>query len=280
MEERGYRVKFAPNVMDRHGYLAGKDGDRAAGVNAMMADQEVDAIICMGGGYGAIRLLPHLQLEPLQERPKIILGYSDITLLHLVIGQNADLVTFYGPNFCGLYKPDVTDYTLKAWEQAMTSPEPLGPIAPNPDDPWVWTITPGLAEGEIIGGCLSLVAATLGTPYEIDTRGKILVLEDLDEEPYQLDCLLSQLVLAGKLQEAVGLVIGECVRMEPVCRDEYYLSLSFENVLQELVAPLGIPAIYGLPIGHGKNKATLPLGVQARLDADRGELTILEAATC
>lgn len=279
LEKWGYKVKLGKYVNMVHGYFAGIDKERVEDLNAMFRDREVKAIFCLQGGYGSMRLLPYLDYEAIRKNPKIFLGYSDITALHLAILQKTKVVTFHGPSVAGLATEEVlSDYTTRYLLKALTKKMPIGDIEPSPQNPWVWTITPGKSEGQLVGGNLTMVTASLGTQYEIDTKGKILFLEEVEVEPYQFDMMLTQLLHAGKLRDAAGIVVGECIKCVPSeFRPGYYSSLSIEDVLLELLQPLRIPTIYNLPIGHGNNRATLPLGVIGMLDATNGRLIIKES---
>ncbi len=280
LEGWGLKVRLGAHVDDRHGYLAGRDEDRAADLHAMLCDDEVRAIFCLQGGYGTPRLLPHLDRDVFATHPKILCGYSDITTLHLALAAWADTISFYSIGARGLGSPDVTDLSRGTLHRALFSAEPYGEIPRDPDDSYVRTITGGTARGRSTGGCLTLVASTLGTSIEIETRGRILFLEDLDMHSYTLDALLTHLRNAGKLEEAAGIVVGE---MKGVGwredRSAFMQELSVEDVLEEVIAPLGIPAIYGLPIGHGKHHVTVPVGAEAFLDADAGRLVFDEVLT-
>lgn len=277
LEKWGFHCKLGRHVAKKYGYLSGKDVERAADFNDMFSDKKVNAIFCLQGGYGSLRLLPHLDYHAIKKNPKIFIGYSDITALHLAINKLTKLVTFHGPSVAGL--ATISPYTKRYLFKALMKKKAMGTIDPSPEDPWVWTITPGKVSGELIGGNLSLLTATLGTPYEIDTKDKILFLEDVEVEPYHFDQMLTQLFLAGKLQVAKGIVIGECIRCVPAeFRPGYYSSLSIEDVLVDIVKPLAIPAIYNLPIGHSEDRATLPQGLWATLDATKGKLVITESA--
>jgi muramoyltetrapeptide carboxypeptidase len=274
LEKLGFNIVLAPHAGDRYGYLAGSDRDRADDLLAMFFRDDVDAVLCLRGGYGAIRTANALDrdlLARLAERPpKPFIGFSDITIPHAVFARELNWVTFYGPVLSSF--PRATEYTLAAFRRALMDTEPFD-ILPNPDDPYVETMVEGVAEGELVGGCLSLVMALIGTPWEIDLRGKIFFFEDVHEEPYGVDQMLSQLIAAGKLQECAGIVIGE----HTDCGPKITPSLSLEQVFDDLIRPLGIPTLYHLPIGHGKHLATLPIGVPARLDATNKTLRILEA---
>jgi muramoyltetrapeptide carboxypeptidase len=279
LESEGFKVKLGAHVREQRGYLAGSDAQRAEDLTALFLDPEVRAVHCLQGGYGAARLLPLLDIPALAATGKPFCGYSDITSLHIPLNQ-AGLITFYGLGVVGVGDRETTTFSRDSWRAALMGEEPLGRVPTSPDDDWVECLVPGVAEGELCGGCLTLVTATLGTPWEIDTRSKILVLEDVDEEPYAFDSLLNQLRLAGKLEQAVGIVVGECHKCEPYdYKPGFRSTLSIEDILDDLIVPLGVPAIYGLPIGHGKHHVTLPLGARARLDAAASELNVLEVAT-
>lgn len=268
----GFKVRTGRYIGEANGYLAGSDGRRLADLHEMFINPEVKAVFCLRGGYGALRLLGGLDLELIRRHPKIFVGYSDITALHLVFNQ-IGLVTFHGPMLypeLGGEKP--SPYTLECLWRALMVPAPLGSIPPAPGLPPAVTIFPGRAEGVVVGGNLSLVTATLGTPFEINTQGKILFLEEVDEPPYRLDRLLTQLKLAGKLEAAGGIVLGSFTY-----NTSYFYPEALE-VIRDNLAPLGRPCFYGLPAGHLFAQATLPLGIRAHLDATACTLTYLETA--
>lgn len=273
LEKLGFNVVFAPHAQDRYGYLAGADRDRADDLLSMFFRDDVDAVMCMRGGVGANRTANALDrdlLAKLKDRPpKPFIGFSDITVPHAIFAKELNWVTFYGPMIITF--PRATEYTLAAFRRALMETEPFD-ILPDPDDSYVETMVPGVAEGELVGGCLQLLAALVGTPWEVETRGKILFFEDVHVPPFSIDRSLSQLIAAGKLQECAGIVIGEHID----CAPKNAPSLSLEQVFDDLVRPLGIPTLYHLPIGHGAHLATLPIGVQARLDATNRTLSILE----
>lgn len=260
----GFQVVLYRPLKSGEGYLAGSDEERLAELQAMFASPRIKAIICLRGGYGSLRLLPHLDYDLIRAHPKIFLGYSDITALHLALIQRAGLVTFHGPMIYPELGGDLTPYTEASLLSMLTGSPCFSTLYSLPGK--ALTITPGQARGRLIGGNLSLLVATLGTPFEIDTRGAVLFWEEVDEPPYRVDRMLTQLLLAGKLAAAAGMVIGECAG----CGD-------LEELLRERLAPLGIPCLYGLPCGHGIDVATLPLGVPATLDASEGYLRIEEA---
>ena len=274
---RGYNVVFGPHHRRVHGYLAGTDEERAADVQWALSEPGIDMVHCLEGGYGAARLYRLIDWDALGE-PRIFCGYSDITALHLALARHVNWTTFYGPMFLRFIrkKDELTAVTEDTFHRAF-KPEPLGRVPEDPDDPYVLTVNGGVGEGPIVGGCLTLVASSLGTPYELETDGCIVLLEDLNEEPYMIDAHLNHLILAGKFDNATGLVFGTDVNLKPLTIPEAVeSSLSIEEILDELIAPLGIPAIANVPVGHGKNMVTIPLGAQARLDATAKTLDIVE----
>ncbi len=275
LENRGFKVSIAPHALNKNKYLAGTDGERLADLHRMFLDPYIDGIICLRGGYGSMRVLSKIDYGVIRRNPKVLVGYSDITALHLAIWKKTGLVTFSGPMLATEFGYEQDDFTLDHFFKAVTSTNPLG-VIPSALGNQSEIITPGRACGRLIGGNLSLVAATLGTPYELDTRETILFLEEVDEEPYRVDRMLQQLLLAGKLSDAAGVVFGECVNCEA---KEHARSFSLLEVIRMNLESLKIPCFYGLRSGHGSHKATLPLGVTAEMDAEKCLLAITESAT-
>ena len=278
LQQLGFRLKLGKHVRDRHGYLAGTDEDRAADFMDVWCDPEVDGVICLRGGYGSARIVDRLDYARLGDLPKVFVGYSDATALHLALAARANLVTFYGPMLSTFASPDPSAYTRDGFLKAISQPAPLGAIDPSPDDPWIETVVAGVAQGELAGGCVSLLASAIGTPDAPSWRGKIVFLEDVHEEPFAIDAKLVQLLRAGAFEGVAGIVVAEHAAVGPRTFEPAFPStLSLEDVVDELLAPLGVPTIYNLPLGHGTHLATVPLGVRARLDADHGRLEILES---
>jgi len=278
-EARGHRVVFGPNHRKVHGYLAGTDEERAADLQWALTEPGIDMIHALCGGYGCARLYDLIDWDNLGD-PRIVCGFSDITGLHLALALKPGWVTFYGPNFLRFTrrKDELTKET-EEWFHRAFKPEPLGKVFEDPEDPHVLKVGGGVAEGTLVGGCLTLVSASIGTPFEVETDGAILMVEELNTDPYLVDTLLNHLVRAGKLDNAAGFVMGTDVNLLPQTVPEGPEStLSIEEVLDELIGPLGIPAIANVPVGHGKNMATMPLGVQVRLDGDNGTLEVVEPA--
>lgn len=277
-EGLGHELRLGPNHRRVHGYLAGTDAERAEDLQWALSEPGIDMVHFLQGGYGAARLYRLIDWERVGE-PRIVCGFSDITPIHLALARRHDWVTFYGPNFLRFTRERgaLTELTAD-WFARAFRPEPLGRLPEDPEDPYVLTVNGGVAEGPLRGGCLSLVASSLGTPWEIKTEGTILLLEDLDEEPYLVDGHINHLIQAGKLDQVAGVAFGPDVRLhQQTIPDGVDSSLSIEELLDELIGPLGIPAVAYMPFGHGKDMVTLPLGVRARLDADAKTLEVLEA---
>ncbi len=266
----GFRTVLAPHALDVRGYLAGTDADRIADLHAMFADPKVGGILCIRGGYGAHRLLDALDYGLIRKNPKVFIGYSDVTALHLAFHTQADFVTFHGPMAGAISQPDLHDFL--GLVRAVARPEPLGALVNPPGAPRIETLVAGVAEGQLIGGNAALLTALMGTPYQPEFAGRILFLEDLGDHIYRLDRKLAHLRLAGVLRQVAGIVIGECRYVS-----EPPPALSLREILEDLVVPAGKPAIYGLACGHGTYHLTLPIGVRARLDAAEGVLSIEEA---
>ena len=280
LEKLGFKARLAPNVRKRWGFLAGSDRDRAGDLMKMFAGHKVRAIICVRGGYGSARLLPLLDYQTIRANPRIFLGYSDITSLHCAFLARSNLVSFHGPMLnADLIKKDLPDFTLRSFLKTLMQPVPPGSICDGYQRKTITILRCGVASGPLIGGNLSLLCATLGTPYQPSFKDRILFFEDLDEVPYRIDRMLTQLLNAGLLQQVAGIAIGINVN----CRDpraghagEYRQTA--EDVLSERLLPLKVPIVAGLPFGHIPLKATLPIGVRATLDAVKGDLTIDEPA--
>jgi len=278
-EARGYRVKLSEGVYARDHWVAGDPERRARDLEAMFADPEVDVVQCARGGYGSAQLIPHLDFDLIAANPKPFVGYSDITALHVALRQKAGLATFYGTGLHGVGDPETTAFTTDRL-LAVLGGQTTGAIPPNPDDPYVRAIVPGKVTAPLVGGCFWLLVQTMGTPWEFGADGCILFLEDTDHPAWYFDGFLVQLLQAGKLDRVVGVVVGEMTDSDWPHHgsNDFPRVKSIEDVLEERLAPLGVPFLYNLPLGHGKHLATLPLGVTATLDADARALSIDEPA--
>jgi muramoyltetrapeptide carboxypeptidase len=274
-EKMGCKIILGDTVKKRQAkykYFSASDEDRAKEFMSFIEDKKVNAILCARGGFGSMRILPSLDFNIIRENPKIIAGFSDNTILINSILVMSRLVTFHSAIASSFF--NTSGYPLV--KEILFSKEKFTPIKIT--HPYVQTMTGGTVEGKIVGGNLSMLASSLGTPYEINTKGTILLIEDTMEEPYQIDKMLSQLWLAGKLQDCAGVVVGFMKNLDTKTHFFPDLSFTIREVIESRVKSLGKPAIIGLPYGHVENKIMLPLGVRAELNADKKTLTLLEPA--
>lgn len=274
-ERMGFRVKVGESCRARYGYLAGSDEIRARDVNNMFLDDEVDAIVCIRGGYGTMRILDQLDYEAIAAHPKIFVGFSDITAMHIAILEKTGLVTFHGPMAVSNWSDGpLGDFCRESLYRAVMHAEPVGDLVNPPEYPRL-TVNPGVCEGQLVGGNLTLIAGTIGTPWQLDTTGRIIFIEDVGERTYCLDRMLTQMRLAGMFDKCAGVVFGDFAD----CPIEYpEFGCSLEQIINDVVKPCGKPIFIGLRCGHCTPKLTLPLGVKCRLDADNCTLTVLESA--
>lgn len=280
LEKLGFKARLAPNARKRWGFLAGPDRDRAADLMRMFSDRRVKAIVCVRGGYGAARLLPLLDYRLIRAHPKILVGYSDITSLHCALLRQANLVSFHGPMLNSDFVQDhLPAFTLSSFLRTLMQPFPAGSIRAGYSGTPTTILRRGVASGPLIGGNISLLCASLGTPYQPAFKNAILFFEDLDEVPYRFDRMLTQLLNAGLLQQVAGVAIGinkHCFDPKAKKAKEYRQTL--EDVFKDRLLPLKVPVVSGLPFGHISHNATLPIGVRATLDARTGDLLIDEPA--
>ena len=280
VEALGFKARLAANVRKRWGFLAGSDRERAADIMSMFADAKIKAIFCVRGGYGSGRLLPLLDYNIIRANPKIFIGYSDITSLHCALLKKAGLVSFHGPMLnSDLVKDNLPEFTRQSFVQTLTQASVPSSICRGYRHRTVRVLHPGLASGRLVGGNITLLCATLGTPFQLSFKNKILFFEDVDEQPYRFDRMLTQLLLSGRIQQVAGIAIGvnhNC--KEPKARRANEYRQSLEDVLKERLLPLEVPTVMGLPFGHIRYHATLPIGINATLDANLGDLILLEPA--
>jgi muramoyltetrapeptide carboxypeptidase len=275
LKQLGYDVIASTHVLDKRGYLAGHDEDRAEDLNAMFRNPEIGAIICSRGGYGTPRLIDKIDFDAIQNNPKIFVGYSDLTAVSLAIWQQTGLVTFSGPMVAVEMGRGIDPFTETSFWTTVTSPDPVGLLA-NPDSSPVRVIKPGKAEGRLLGGCLSLINVLAGTPYFPDFDGAILIIEDIDEEPYRVDRYLAQLKLAGVFEKIAGIVLGQFIDCDP--KDPEKPSLELDQIFLDYFENLNIPIIANFAYGHGAIKHTIPIGIHAILDTEQGGLILAENA--
>ncbi|WP_191557036.1 S66 peptidase family protein [Metabacillus idriensis] len=261
LEETGLKFKLGKHIEREYGYLAGTDDERAEDVHTMFQDQEVKAIICACGGFGTARMASLLDYDLIEKNPKIFWGYSDITFLHTAIRQKTGLITFHGPMLSSDFGeeagvlPLTKQYFQQLFENRMlTYDESLSPLE---------VMIEGNASGELVGGNLSLITSSVGTDFEIDTKGNLLLIEDIDEEPYAVDRMLNQLYMAGKLTDAAGILVADFHNCVPQKRKK---SISLDEVLAHYIKLANKPALKGFKIGHCSPNISIPLGTHAEMN--------------
>jgi muramoyltetrapeptide carboxypeptidase len=277
LEEMGFRTTYMDSVLSEYGYFAGKDQERAHELMEMFSREDVDAIWCVRGGYGSIRILDLLDYNLIRKHPKVFIGYSDITALITAINQETGLVTFHGP----VGTSDFNRFSKKSMKKVLMDAEspykyPYKRDKGTRDNPEYdrYTLQGGQAEGILIGGNISVLDSIIGTRFEPDFKNKIVYLEDIGEKTYRVDKMVFHLLSGTNLKSAAGIVMGvfeDCnVNEEP--------TLSLKQALDDLLLPLGIPVTYGLSFGHIKRMLTIPTGIRAAMDADKSSFQLLEAA--
>ncbi|MBI6921946.1 MULTISPECIES: LD-carboxypeptidase [Pseudomonas] len=263
--DRGYSCRLYPGVHQAQGYLAGSDQQRLQDLHDAFADPAIDAILCMRGGYGSMRLLDRLDFDLIRRNPKPLIGYSDITALHTAIYRHAGLITFHG----GMLNADLLGAKLPPTESSLLAQLAghvrAGEQIVHPTDYALSSVLAGVASGPLLGGNLSMLGATMGTLAELDTQGCILFIEDVNEPLYRVDRLLTQLRLAGKLEGVKGVLVGDFAGIT---------TAALAQLLEETFAPLGIPVLAGWRSGHCDPNVCLPLGARVRLDSDRQSLVL------
>jgi muramoyltetrapeptide carboxypeptidase len=270
IQDAGYRTLFQPDIFSRSSYFAGTDQRRADELNRLFADKSISAIFCARGGYGSQRILPLLDVETIRKNPKIFMGYSDITALHCYLHNICGLATFHGPLVTEL--GDMSEDDLHTICNALGNPAPWGAI-PSTE---LEVVRPGKSEGILLGGSLSVFACTLGTPYDRPTSNAILFFEDRGEKPYAVDRLLSHIKLAGKFEEAKGLILGQFIPPEGWAGEKEDYMNEIKRIVLDAVGPSRFPVISNFPAGHFRKSICFPLGVRACIDGDKGTVAIME----
>lgn len=275
VRRQGFETVVGEHVFDRYGHLAGKDEARAADLHEMFVRDDIDAVLCARGGSGAIRLLRHLNWELIAANAKPFLGYSDITILELAMLKMCRMPTFFAPMVSSDFAHDPWPSCLELLWRQVCEPAPAGELIDRRVTDAV-TLIGGVGEGPCMGGTLSLVVATMGTPFEVETDGAIFFFEDVHESPARMERYLTQMLLAGKFDRVQGFLVGNAPYEATDEERAYYLKI--EQVYRDLLAPLGKPMVYAWPHGHDPSPVPLPVGCRVRLDADRRSVTVLEAA--
>lgn len=279
LEDLGFKIKVGKNARGKWGIFSGTDKERLEDLHWAFSDPEIDAVWCVRGGDGSPRLLPKLDYNLIRKNPKIFVGYSDITALHLAIFQNCGLVTFHGPVGTSEY----SDYTKRHILNLLTNPTAKYKIelsdynkSQKSELYQTTVITKGKCRGQLIGGNLSLLTALAGTPFGLkNMKGKILFIEDVEEQPYRIERMLTQLRHSIDLTQLAGIALGV---FEDCKATENKPSPSVIEYVQDRLGDLGIPVIYGLSFGHIRDQFTLPIGVNAELDTENATLTFLETS--
>ncbi|MGH7939626.1 MAG: S66 peptidase family protein [Limisphaerales bacterium] len=276
----GFKPKLARNIRKRLGFLAGDDRARATDLMSMFADRDVKAIFCLRGGYGSARLLGMLDYHVIKRNAKIFVGFSDITALHTAFETRARIVSFHGPTLnSSITSSRPSKFTLQSLMKTIMNPAVPGGICDAATQKEVTVLRGGMATGPLIGGNLTVFLSTVGTSYQPRFKGSILFFEDVGEQPYRFDGRLTHLLNAGLLQQVAGVAVGnnkDCTDPDAGKSKGYHQTV--EDVLKDRLLPLGVPVVVGLPFGHVRENATIPMGLQATLDGVNGDLIINEPA--
>ncbi|MDZ7714935.1 MAG: LD-carboxypeptidase [Balneolaceae bacterium] len=275
IEKLGFKVKQGKNARNRFGYFAGTDKERAEDINALFSDPEVNAIIPFRGGWGTNRILDLLDYSLIENNPKALIGFSDITALLLAIHTKTGMVTFHGP----VGKSEWSDFTVASFESVLMQKNPTELVNPPKSSGFApsrfRTITSGKCSGKLIGGNLSVLTSMLGSSYIPEWRNAILFVEDVGESVYRIDRMLTQLKLNGILNSINGFIFGRCTD----CTKGYEYGFTLEQILDQHIKELEIPAFYGSMIGHLDHMFTVPIGINAEMDSNTGSIKILQSAT-
>ena len=283
MEDFGFKAHYTSRATGGYGYFSNTDKERAADINDMFSNPDVDGIMCIRGGYGCARILDMIDFDTILKNPKVFQGFSDITALGNAIFQQTGLVTFHGPQATTVYR----EYNTYQFKNVVMNPQDRylienaeGDIerAKTRTESQRYTIVPGEATGQLAGGNLSLLSAAVGTPWEVDLKDKLVFIEEIDEEPYRLDNMLTQLINSGKLAQAKGIIFGVCNGCDIPEKTDAPDSFTMREVIMDRIKPLGLPAAYGLSFGHHIYNCTIPIGIKGRFDADAMQLELLESA--
>ncbi len=267
----GFKVVFGKTLKEKSGYFAGTDEFRAKELNDLFGDKTIAGIFCMKGGWGCARLLDKIDYNLIKANPKVLIGFSDITSLLIAITAKTGLITFHGP----VGNSGWNDFTKNSFNNVVCNNKPYV-FTENPaNEELITTINGGKASGELVGGNLTVLTAIIGSSYLPDWKNKILFLEEAKEEPYSIDRMLTQLKLSGVLSSVNGIIFGKCAKC---IAEEPQKSYTLNEVLLQHFKPLKIPVFTGAMIGHIENKLTVPLGIQANMDADKGTISLTEAS--
>lgn len=283
VKELGLESVYSEKIFGKYGYFSATDKERADDFNNMIINPEIKGVILAAGGYGCTRILELIDYEMIKKNPKVIIGFSDNTALVNAIHKKTGLVTFHGPIARTMHQ----GYNREHFESIVINPIDKYLIESTDDDIQKsnedkvyerYTITSGKVQGELVGGNLTLICSLMGTPYQIDFKDKIVMIEDINEEPYRIDRMLTQLISSGELTKAAGIVFGICKGCGKSEKTKTANSFTLREVIEDRIKPLNIPAVYGLSFGHNINNFTFPIGVKAQFDADSQTIQLLEKA--
>jgi len=283
VKQLGLEPVYSDNILRKHGYFSGTDKERAEEFNRMVGNPEIKGIIFSNGGYGCARILDLVDYELIRRNPKVMIGFSDNTALINAIYKETGLITFHGPISRTIHR----EYNRMQFENIAMNPKDTYIIRSSESDLQKaakdktlerYTITSGKANGKLIGGNLTLICSMIGTPHQIDLKDKIVMIEDIGEEPYRIDRMLTQLTASDQLTKAAGIAFGVCKRCDKTEKAVAPNSFTLRQVIEDRIKPLNIPAVYGLSFGHNECNFTFPIGLQAELDADKKTITLLEKA--
>lgn len=280
LQSLGFNVVYTDRLMQKNGYFSANDEERAKDLNDMFERKDVHAIMCARGGYGCSRILPYIDYDLIEDNPKALIGFSDVTALQYAIYKNSGLLTFHGPVSISTF----SNFSVKNFESVLMNPtfefDLMNSTTENNYNPYgITVISEGKSEGKLIGGNLSICVSLIGTEFDIDYSDKIVFLEEFIEEPYRVDRMLTQMIQSGKFENAAGIALGVFKLCEPnKSNPAFQGSFSLMEVLQDRLGNLGIPVIYGLSFGHVADKFTLPFGGYAELNTETKRLKLLEPA--
>lgn len=269
LKQLGFRVKFGKSCYINYGYLAGSDEVRLQDLHDAFSDPEVKAIVSLRGGYGSPRILDKINYDLIRRNPKIFVGYSDVTAVHVAINQNAGLITYHGPMAASNFYYGLDSFSHKSFFDTVMKNKKVGRLL-NPEYISMKTLVPGVAKGRIVGGNLTMLSATLGTPYEVDTKGKIFFIEEAGSRVFEIDRMLTQLRLAGKFDDAEGIIFGRFTDYHG--QDTPFTILDMFEIAKESKKPI----IYNFQVGHTVPMITLPLGANIFMDAEKKIIQIIE----
>lgn len=280
IQRLGFNLVYSDRLMQKNGYFSATDEERAKDLNEMFGRKDVQGIMCARGGYGCARILPYLDYDLIEDNPKALIGFSDVTALQYAIFKNSGLITFHGPVSISTF----SNFSVKNFESVLINPtfelDLINSTTENNFNPYdITVISEGISEGELAGGNLSICVSLIGTEYDLDYSDKIIFLEEFLEEPYRVDRMLTQMIQAGKFENAAGIALGVFKLCEPNKNNPAFNgSFSLMEVLKDRLGNLGIPVIYGLSFGHVADKFTLPFGGRAELNTETKRIKLLEAA--